>query len=253
MSRRNGMSNRRTPTSSRRFSVSEIARIVILLLGALPLVVSAAQNASPTDLSGIWMPTRYIPTIRTIEGKLPPLKEAAAQEYRERVAARAAGKPKPDSTTYCQPDGVPRLMYAMMPFQVLQQPDQITFVHEKGHIFRLIRLNAAEPPDPDPIFLGYSTAMWRDGELVVTTVGHNTYTTLDRAGLPHSEKMRVTEAYALSANGKRMTARITIDDPETYERPWTTQLTFRKLPGYRIKENVCQLTNAEFESFFIKP
>ncbi|MGC4029299.1 MAG: hypothetical protein QM696_10535 [Steroidobacteraceae bacterium] len=214
---------------------------------------AAGETAAPADLSGVWLPTKQITTLRTEDGKIPPLKPAAAQAYQARVQARAKGKPIPDSTTYCQPDGVPRLMYAMMPFQILQKPEQITFVHEKGHMFRLIRMNEPEPEDPDPIFLGHSTAVWRNGELVVTTVGHNTLTTLDRAGLPHSEKMRVTEVYSLAPKGDRLRLRITIDDPETYEAPWSTKLEFRRLKGYRLKENVCQLTNPEFKSYYTPP
>lgn len=228
---------------------------ILLLSLVLPALAQAstANGSRPVDLSGVWVPTKSITAIRTVDGKLPPLKPAAAEEYRARVVARAKGEPIPDSTTFCQPDGVPRIMYSMMPFQILQQPEQITFVHEKGHNFRMIRMNEPEPTDPDPTFLGYSSGVWRDGELVVTTVGFNTLTKLDRAGLPNSESMRVTEAYSLATGGQRMTVRITIDDPESYERPWTTQRTFRRLSGYRIKEDVCQLSNPEFESYFMKP
>lgn len=230
---------------------------LLVSCGVLACLVPATVRAggpAQADLSGIWLPTRTVTAIRTDEGKLPPLKPEAARTYRERVAARAAGKPIPDSTTFCQPDGVPRLMYAPLPFQILQRPEQVTFLHEKGHMFRVIPVGAPEPVDPDPIFLGHSVGAWRDGELVVTTVGFNTLTTLDRAGLPHSEAMRVTEAYRLSRGGKRLTVRFTIDDPDAYERPWTTSLTFRRLPpGQRIKEHVCQLTNPEFKSYYVKP
>jgi hypothetical protein len=38
---------------------------------------------------------------------------------------------------------------------------------------------------------------------------------------------------------------ITIDDPKTYTKPWSTRVTYRRQPGLRLKEYVCTDSNPE--------
>ena len=71
------------------------------------------------------------------------------------------------------------------------------------------------------------------------TTGFNDKTWLDRAGLPHSDQLKVTERLTLGAGGKTLRITSTIDDPKTYTAPWSTSITFTKLPGMDLTEMVC--------------
>ena len=63
---------------------------------------------------------------------------------------------------------------------------------------------------------------------------------LDASGLPASGELKVTERYALDANGNKLTTVITIDDPLNYTRPWQTQVTYHRLrDSYEFYEDVC--------------
>ena len=75
---------------------------------------------------------------------------------------------------------------------------------------------------------------------MVDTINNDHRTWLDKAGLPHSDEMKITERLSLSKDGKILADAITIDDPKTYTAPWTTTVRFRRLPaGSDLKENVC--------------
>jgi hypothetical protein len=79
---------------------------------------------------------------------------------------------------------------------------------------------------------------------MVDSLGFNDATTLDSAGLPHSTEMRVTERIRkLDAN--TLEDLITINDPKTYTKPWSTRVTYKRQPGARLKEYVCTDSNPE--------
>jgi hypothetical protein len=80
---------------------------------------------------------------------------------------------------------------------------------------------------------------WINGALQVDTIGFLDSTTLDAAGLPHSEALHVTETYRPSSDGQHMRVRITIEDPKTYAKSWSTELHFRRNPSGEIHEDYC--------------
>jgi hypothetical protein len=61
---------------------------------------------------------------------------------------------------------------------------------------------------------------------------------LDRAGLPRSEALVVTERLSLESDDV-LSIRFTIDDPETYTRPWETAMTYRRQPAGSLGEYAC--------------
>jgi hypothetical protein len=78
---------------------------------------------------------------------------------------------------------------------------------------------------------------------VIDSTDFNAVTFLDDSGLPHSEKLRVTERLTLKTPDE-LENRITITDPETFTRPWETVLIFRKLPGTRVADDDWCVGNA---------
>ena len=204
--------------------------------------VPAAERPSPgtPDLSGVWAMPSPIRALKTTDGKDPPLLPAARAEYNKRQAALKAD-PKSDPTANCWMQGVPRLIYAPYPVLIAQEKDRVNLVYETNHTFRIVNLRQPPPkagPDLDPLWLGYSAGRWEGETLVVDTVGFNDKTWLDYSGLPHSDKLTVQERYRLRDHDT-IEGQVTLTDPETFSRPWTTAFTLRRKPNYELKESVC--------------
>jgi hypothetical protein len=204
--------------------------------------VPAAERpaAGTPDLSGVWAMPRPIRALKTIDGKDPPLLPAARAEYQKHQAALKAD-PKNDPVSNCWMQGVPRVIYAPYPVLIAQEKDRVNLVYETNHTFRIVSLRHPLPKDGadlDPLWLGYSAGHFDGKTLVIDTVGLNDKTWLDYSGLPHGEKLKVQERYTLKGPD-RIEGVVTITDPDTFSRPWSTAFTLVKKPGYELKENVC--------------
>jgi hypothetical protein len=210
-----------------------IAGVIAALLLAVPMAVQAAP-----DLSGFWWIKDRSQVIQT-GPKTPPLTPAAAADYAKNQKAAAAGQIVPAGQHRCLPDGLPRLMMAPYPFQILQRPEQVTFLHEKQHMVRLIYMDQTPPDDVDPAYNGYSVGHWDGDALVVTTDHFNALTALDGSGLPHSDKMVLTERFTLADGGQTLRDRVTVNDSVDYTQPWSFTLAFAKQTGVRLMEDVC--------------
>jgi hypothetical protein len=214
---------------------------------ALGLAAATAAAVNPPDISGVWQVTKYEPSIRTVDGRAPPLRAEARKLYEQNLLARKQLKPRSDLSR-CVPPGTPRAMWAPQPIMILQTPRKITFVHEYQHLLRHIYMDEPLPAaaDVDPSYMGESVGRWEGETLVIETIGVNDKTFLDRDGMPHSASMRVTERLRLIDGGKRLEERVTIDDPETFTAPWTARLVFERKPGVQLSEYNCVLKYEEF-------
>jgi hypothetical protein len=219
------------------------ARVCAGICGLLSMVLGAAvANASNhPDISGLWQITKYTRSIRTVDGKLPPLKPEAKKLYEENLKKLKGLKPKNDMSR-CVPPGTPRMMWSPGPLMVLQTTRKVTLVQEYHHQMRHIYLNEplANPDDVDPSFMGVSVGRWDGDTLVIESLGVHDKVTLDRDGMPHSTTMKVTERLRLIDGGKRLEDLVTIDDAEMYTQPWTARVVFeRTKPGVEFQEYNC--------------
>lgn len=213
------------------------------MLGVLGLIVLAGPVlAAPPNLAGMWRRVGPEPTaVTTVEGKAPPLKAEAKALYLKRVAERKQGKLVDAVESLCLPPGTPRIMFSAQPFLILQAPKKVSLVNEFRHVLRHVYLDEDLPKldDLDLLYGGTSAGRWQGSTLVIQTAGFNDKTWIDRAGLPHSEAMKVTERLRLVSGGKLLEDLITIDDPAVYERPWSVRVTYRRAPGVDLQEDVC--------------
>jgi hypothetical protein len=170
----------------------------------------------------------------------------AAGRYAAAIKARQAGKPDFDTIQTCKPHGFPRILFAAFPIEVLQEPTQVTFIHEVHHMPRMVYLDLTLPKldDMDPNWMGLSAGHWDGDTLVVESQGFNDLTTLDAAGLPHSSAMRVAERIR-KLDADTLEDLITITDPKSYTKPWSTRVTYRRQPGLRLKKYACMDSNPE--------
>lgn len=127
-----------------------------------------------------------------------------------------------------------------LPFRIMQTPGLIAMLYEYQTIYRQIFTNGRElPKDPNPTWMGYSTGTWDGDTLVVTTIGYNDRTSIDLAGHPHTEALRVTERYRRVDYG-HLDLKITFDDPKAYTRPFTQAVKFNLMPDGDLIEYVCE-------------
>jgi len=207
----------------------------LFALLALPGLCLAAKP----DLTGVWSITSDDSTLKTVDGKTPPLTPAAAAIYKKHLAEAAKGDHSFDGMRTCLPPGLPRLMLEKEPFEIMQRDKAVYFVSQVNRLPRRAYFNEKLPTDVDPEYLGFSVAKWDGDTLVIDSAGFRDITLLDDSGLPHSEDLHLTERYTLSKDGKELHARFTIEDPKTFTRPWEARAEYKKLPGYEIPEEVC--------------
>jgi hypothetical protein len=199
------------------------------------MAMAAAPALADGDISGTWMLVAPVRALTTLKGSLPPLNAAALAVYRARRADQ-------DPVAKCKPPGEPRtLLENSWPFEIMQSAKRIDFLFQWNRLDRAIAIGDQQPLDAQaPYYFGQSTGRWERDTLVVSVIGLKPSTWLDSAGLPHSDELALTERFRVVAGGKTLEARLHIDDPATYTRPWDALLRFKRLPpGTRIAEDVC--------------
>ena len=205
------------------------------------LIAVHANAADKPNLTGVWLVEKPQAELKTTAGKAPPFKPEAAQIYAQRKQAKATGKKTADPATSCLPHGVPRLLNTPQPIQILQKPKQVTVLYQANHQSRQFYIDDPMPSAdnmPDPNYDGYSIAKWDGNALVVNTYSMNALTWMDDVGMPHGEKLTVVERYEL-ADPNTLRVKLTLTDPETFTAPWDAQLTYKRQPNLRFKEDVC--------------
>jgi len=204
----------------------------------LQATVPRSSDGKP-DLSGIWQLARR--DLGKFHGNLAaeageaPLRPAAQELYRQRLDTVGVDDP----LTRCLPPGVPRAFADPFPYKIAQLPGMFLILYEGGAMFRQLFSDGRElPKDPTPSWMGYSVAHWDGDALVVTSAGFNGKTWLDSNGHPTSDALSVTERFERRDFG-HMEARITIDDPKMYTRPWTSTLRLELIPDSELMEYFC--------------
>jgi len=226
---------------------------VLLALLALTATAARAQSTTPT-IAGVWTP---FGGGRGADPKLAPppagplvLKPEYARPYEARRLADAEatkrGEPPASAAVLCSPYGMPRMMsVAIYPIEILQTPGQITIVTEAFSEVRRIFLNQPQQPidEVPPGYYGHSVGRWDGDTLVVDTVGIKE-TVPGYNNMPHSSQMRITERLRLIAPDV-LHDQVTIEDPVVLEKPVTYTLAYRRMPGYKMVEFVCE-NNREY-------
>jgi hypothetical protein len=216
------------------------ARDYILAL-ALVACAGATQAAEPERevFNGIWLIAEDTPALHTLDGELPPLLPEAKTLYEEHLRARASGDTYFDRATWCAAVGVPRLLVANHPFEIMVDKRQVGFFFEWNRWVRLVDMSGSDLEPYYPLSLGTANGAWQDdGALVIRSTGLMHETIMDHAGLPHSDELVMTETLRM-IDADTLENHIRFEDPLTFSAPWETKLTYRRQQGARLKEDVC--------------
>jgi Family of unknown function (DUF6152) len=184
-------------------------------------------------------------------GKVAPLKPWAKglYEYRQRTLL------KDDPMLSCLPPAGPRMFQVAHGVQFLEQPERKRiFVMSGGgnRNWRLIYLDGRALPqseDVTPTYWGYSSGHWEGDTLVVESDAFNERFWFSNGGLPHTESLRLTEKFS-RPDFDTLKYEVTVNDPGTYTRPWTSAWTLRWIAGQDIREYFCQ-DNPKDESHMV--
>lgn len=196
--------------------------------------VSAAQ----ARFSGIWAAVSPVSSVLTTAGKLPPMTAAARTVYRQHVAARKAGDTSFDRASWCASPGMPRFMFMPYEFDLAVSGRRVAFMHGWSNWFRIVDMTGADIEPLYPTAMGYGMGHWEGDTLVIVTRGLTHETTLDGAGLPHSDDMVLTERLRL-VDENLLEDRIQISDPATFTKAWETVMTYKRLTKPSAEEFTC--------------
>ena len=171
------------------------------------------------------------------DGRLPPVNAAGERTAAERAEAQARLGGRWDSAEANQLDDRCIMMRGvgppMMPngynanYHIVQAADQVMILSEMIHDARIIPLgDAAVPPGGVQQWIGLSRGRWDGDTLVVETTNFNGKNPFQGSG----DRMKVTERLTRVSEDV-IEYRFTVDDPGTWDRPWTAVNLMQKTRG----------------------
>ena len=123
----------------------------------------------------------------------------------------------------------------------MQTPDALIISYEMVHDTRII------PFDDRPVlsenvqlYMGSSRGRWEGDTLVVESTNFTDKTAV--GGIRHSASARIIERFT-RVDPEMIDYQVTINDPETFTKPWTFRWTITSQPGYQIYEYSCHEGN----------
>ena len=168
----------------------------------------------------------------------------AVYDYRQETLARD------DPHARCAPPGGPRQFAVPFGLQIIQVPAiQRVYILSGGSTrpWREIYMDGRPHPSGDylnPSYFGHSVGHWEGDTLVIDTVGFNERFWMHREGYPHTEALHLTERIS-RPDLMTLEYEITIDDPLTYDEPWSTRWSKMWNPDEEFIEYFCHDNNRD--------
>ncbi len=142
----------------------------------------------------------------------------------------------------CLPSGIPNMFLPANPLVILQTPKLVVMIKQGGQEVQHIYLNVPHSANLKPSWYGESVGHYEGDTLVVDTIGQNAQTVVDAYRTPHTEKLHVVERWHLINGGKGLEVNITVDDPDTFNRPWSTYVRHER-GREPVYEDICAENN----------
>jgi hypothetical protein len=156
-----------------------------------------------------------------------------------RVKETRANNSKNDPHVRCMPlsflraYGMPHLL------KFVQTPNLLLMLNEWNAMYRQVFTDGRPlPQDPNPTWMGYSTAKWSGDTLVVDTIGFRDDIWIDWGGALLTEAAKVREEFRRPDLG-RLEIQVTVDDPKAYTKPWTVLIKERLIVDAELIDEIC--------------
>lgn len=125
--------------------------------------------------------------------------------------------------------------------RIVQSPNEVAISYEMLHDTRIIPLDGRLPANQNVHqYMGSSTGYFDGDTLVVETTNFTDELAVGR--MAHSEDLKLTERFT-RIDPEMIDYVVTVDDPRTFEAPWTFRLTLTTQPGYEVLEYSCHEGN----------
>jgi len=181
------------------------------------------------------------------DGHVPPLTPQAKEKAARTPARRPNARPSSwlELTLYdrCITRGLPG---SMMPaiygnsYQIVQSPGVVAIRYEMVHETRVIPLGSQPHVSPAlPSYMGDPRGHWEGNTLVVETTNFRSDTAYRGA---NSATLKLTERFTRISPDKVKWA-VTVEDPETWTRPWTFSMPLTMDSSQPVLEYGCHEGN----------
>jgi hypothetical protein len=221
--------------------------------GFAAFVTQQSEDASRIELSAldstetgtrVFGYTSYV--IEPLDGKVPAFTEEGQRRAADRGQANGPFFTTEDFSYYdrCISRGVtgsimPSLYGDAM--RIIQSPTEIAISYEMLHDTRVIPLDGrAQASAGVRQYMGSSVGHFEGDTLVVETTNFTDELAVGR--MPHSEDLKLTERFT-RIDPDMIDYVVTVDDPRTYQAPWTFRLTLTTQPDYEVLEYSCHEGN----------
>ncbi|HTS47267.1 MAG TPA: hypothetical protein VMH05_04950 [Bryobacteraceae bacterium] len=161
------------------------------------------------------------------DGRIPALTPRAVKARaaaREEFQRTSSVKDRPLGER-CITYGSPQLTAGYQSYyQIVETPGAVMILTEMFHDVRVVRMNSrTHPPDSVQGWLGDSIGHWEGDTLVVDTTNYRprAFQSISSAKLHIIERFTRQDAEVLRYQ-------ITVDDPDTYARPWTLMVPLQR-------------------------
>jgi hypothetical protein len=196
--------------------------------GRVPQVTPEARQRQASRLA------QFRPTSDQTENNDPGLEPAGAYDDPERRPLGERCLLGFGSTS--GPPVLPNYFYNNL-HQVVQTPTHVLILTEMVHDARLVRLNASHLPSSIRMWMGDSIGYWEGDTLVVDTTNFTDKTRFRGS----TADLHVVERFT-RVDAKTLKYRFTIEDQQTWSRPWTGEYTW-PATDQRVFEYACHEGN----------
>ncbi len=187
------------------------------------------------------------------DGRIPPLTKRASDFSQSLRGGLGPGSHFPDKVdspedfdyySRCITRGpVSSLLPTLYNFgnRIVQGPGYVVIMSEMIHEARVIPINAGAHVGSDvKMYMGDSRGHWEGNTLVVETTNFNPMTAVNGGYL--SDKAKLIEHFTRTGP-KELLYEATIDDPETWTKPWSIRYPYTMDPEYPLYEYACHEGN----------
>jgi hypothetical protein len=234
--------------------------VSVALVAALCAASTGAWSQESSrfpDWKGQWVRIggggQFDPSKPPVRGQQPPLKPEYQAIWEANIAEARTGGQYYNTQVRCMPGGMPRMMMAYEPMEVIILPD-ITYIHITFNSeFRRIYTDGRDwPKEVEPSFSGYSIGRWvdEDGDgrydvLEVETRNLKGPRIFDPSGIPlHEDNQTVVKEriFLDKANPNILRDEITTID-NALTRPWTITRSYTRTRNPVWVEHSCAENN----------